>query len=65
MWLVLEQKVVTHGRWRNFHRKNHRGHTEAPLDVKLRQMDGRVRVVLEGRADGQDLRVREDVMVAV
>lgn len=49
---------VTHRRWRDFHRKDHRGHPVVPLRVLLRETAGSIRVVLEGRVDGQDLHVR-------
>lgn len=52
MWLILEKKELTHGRWRNFHRKDHGGHPETPLSVLLRETAGKIRTVLEGRADG-------------
>lgn len=52
VWLMLEKKEVTHGRWRNFHRKNHGGHPETPLSALLRETAGKIRTVLEGRADG-------------
>lgn len=52
VWLILEKKEVTHGRWKNFHRKDHRGHPETPLSVFLRETTGKIRIVLEGRVDG-------------